>query len=112
MGENVKNAEIKRLAGEVADLARETKFQEFMEQNIWPLIPASELGRGITREQEDEILGYGPEGYVGSGSRQFGDYRDPAPGIRPRNADEGNRRCGRPRRHEAPRARWRDLPTS
>jgi hypothetical protein len=26
-------------------------------------VPAGELGRVMTREEEDHILGYGPEGY-------------------------------------------------
>ncbi len=34
----------------------------FLEQQIWPLIPADVIGTTITREQEDQILGYGPEG--------------------------------------------------
>ena len=35
---------------------------EYLETNVWPTIPAGELGRVLTREEEDEILGYGPEG--------------------------------------------------
>ena len=38
-------------------------LREFFEKEVWPLMPASELGRTITREEEDEILGYGPNGY-------------------------------------------------
>ena len=38
-------------------------LREFMEKEIWPLMPASELGRTLTREEEDDILGYGPNGY-------------------------------------------------
>jgi antitoxin VapB len=90
MGLNIKNIEVERLAGEVASLAHETKteairralldrrdrlraragkpvgresLREYMERNVWPLIPPSELGRVLTREEEDKILGYGPEGY-------------------------------------------------
>jgi antitoxin VapB len=90
MGLNIKNAEVERLATEVALLARETKteairkallerqarlqvrrgksstlegLKEFMEQNIWPFIPPTERGRSLSREEEDEILGYGPEGF-------------------------------------------------
>jgi antitoxin VapB len=36
----------------------------FMEREIWPLIP--ERNRGgppITKEEKEEILGYGPEGF-------------------------------------------------
>ena len=90
MALNIKNVEVERLAGEVADLAHETKTQairralverrarlqaragkpggrrslrEYLEQNVWPMMPASELGRVMSREEEDRILGYGPEGY-------------------------------------------------
>ena len=89
MGLNIKNPEVERLATEVAALAHETKteairralverkariqarsggrrrgsLQEYLERNVWPLIPASELGRSVTREEEDRILGYGPEGF-------------------------------------------------
>jgi antitoxin VapB len=90
MALNIKNADVEKLAAEVANLAHETKteairralverrarlharagkpggrksLREFMEQNVWPLIPAGELGRVLSRQEEDQILGYGPEGY-------------------------------------------------
>ncbi len=90
MALNIKNTEVERLAGEVASLARETKteairralmerrarlqaragkpggrksLREYMEQNVWPMIPPQELGRVMSRKEEDQILGYGPEGF-------------------------------------------------
>ena len=90
MGLNIKNIDVERLAAEVAALAHESKteairkallerrnrlrlhsgkpaarrsLREYMERNIWPLMPPDELGRTLTREEEDQILGYGPEGY-------------------------------------------------
>ncbi len=90
MGLNIKNAEVEKLATEVAGLAHENKteairrallerkarlqaragtpgrrpgLREYLERSVWPLIPPSELGRVLTREEEDRILGYGPEGY-------------------------------------------------
>jgi antitoxin VapB len=90
MGLNIKNADVERLAGEVAGMAHETKteairrallerrarlqaqagkpgsrerLREYLERNVWPLIPSGELGRVLSREEEDQILGYGPEGY-------------------------------------------------
>ena len=90
MALNIKNPDVEKLAAEVAGLARETKteairrallerrarlqaragkpggrksLREYMEQNVWPMMPAGELGRVLTREEEDQILGYGPEGY-------------------------------------------------
>jgi antitoxin VapB len=90
MALNLKNPEVEKLATEVAELAHESKteairrallerharlmvqagkpgrlrsIREHLEKNVWPAIPPDELGRVLTREEEDEILGYGPEGY-------------------------------------------------
>ena len=95
MALNIKNAEVERLAAEVANLAHETKteairrvlverrarlqaragkpggtrnlrpynLRPYLEQNVWPTLPATELGRAMSRAEEDQILGYGPEGY-------------------------------------------------
>lgn len=89
MALNIKNDEVERLAGEIADLTGETKteavrkallerrerlaFQvvrrsrretalRFLEREVWPMVPSSCRGRRLTREEEDQILGYGPEG--------------------------------------------------
>jgi antitoxin VapB len=90
MALSIKNPEVEKLAMEVANLAHETKteairralverrarlqarsgkpggrksLREYMEQNVWPMVPPDELGRVMSREEEDQILGYGPEGY-------------------------------------------------
>lgn len=86
MSLNLKNDEVVSLANEVALLAHETKTEavrrsleerrerllghsrrqplgQFLARNVWPLIPPDVLGTTITREQEDLILGYGPEGF-------------------------------------------------
>jgi len=90
MGLNIKNIEVERLANEVASLANETKteairrallerrarfqarggkassrkgLREYLEQNVWPMVPVAELGRVMSRGEEDEILGYGPQGF-------------------------------------------------
>jgi antitoxin VapB len=90
MALNIKNSAVEKLAQEVAILAHETKteairrallerrarlearsakpggrksLRTYMEQNVWPIVPASELGRVLSRVEEDQILGYGPEGY-------------------------------------------------
>jgi antitoxin VapB len=87
---NIKNTDVERLAGEVANLAHETKTEAIrralverrarlqaragkpggrkslrghLERSVWPLMPAGELGRVMSRAEEDQILGYGPEGY-------------------------------------------------
>lgn len=89
MALNIKNAEVERLAAEVARLSGETKTEavrralverrqrlayrlgttdreaharRFLEREVWPRVPRDQLGRRLSRDEEDEILGYGPEG--------------------------------------------------
>jgi antitoxin VapB len=88
MALNLKNADVERLAAEVARLTGESKTEAirraleerrqrlkgpptarrrarvlaFLRSQVWPTIPAEQRGRRLTREEEDEILGYGPEG--------------------------------------------------
>jgi len=85
---NIKNPEVERLATEVARLTGESKTEairralqerrhrlkgaslrdrrarvvKFLETRVWPAIPKDQLGRRLTREEEDAILGYGPAG--------------------------------------------------
>ena len=86
---NIKNEEVERLAAEVAHMAGESKTEairralaerrqrlayrissgdreahalRFLEREVWPRVPQDELGRRLSRSEEDEILGYGPEG--------------------------------------------------
>jgi antitoxin VapB len=88
MALNLKNPEVERLAAEVARLtgeskteairrallerrsrlkgqptaARRTKVLAFLAAKVWPTIPAGQLGRRLTRAEEDDILGYGAGG--------------------------------------------------
>ena len=89
MGLNIKNPEVEKLAAEVARLAGESKTEAIrqalidrkqklafqgesgsraermlrvLEEEIWPQIPADILGREITKQEREEILGYGPNG--------------------------------------------------
>jgi len=88
MALNLKNAEVERLAAEVARLTGESKTEAIrraleerrrrlkgqsvadrrervlrtLKAKIWASIPKKELGRRLTRQEEDAILGYGPEG--------------------------------------------------
>lgn len=89
MALNIKNAEVERLATEVAELAGESKteairralsarrellahqvvrtggsrsFRRFLEEEVWPHVPRHELGFRLSKQEEEEILGYGPEG--------------------------------------------------
>jgi antitoxin VapB len=91
MALNIKNREVERLAKEVAEMARETKTQairialedrkaklaaeaprarlrgkdlrDWLEKNIWSTLPPDLRGKGISKEEREEILGYGPDGY-------------------------------------------------
>jgi antitoxin VapB len=88
MALNIKNAEVERLASEVARLTGESKTEairraleerrrrlkrvstgerrarvlRFLEKKVWPAVPRAELGRRLSRDEEDAILGYGPGG--------------------------------------------------
>lgn len=35
---------------------------DFLEREVWPTLPAYALGKRMTKEEEEEILGYGAEG--------------------------------------------------
>lgn len=86
---NIKNDEVERLAAEMAHMTGESKTEairralaerrqrlayrispgdrrahalRFLEREVWPRIPEGELGRSLSRSEEDKILGYGPEG--------------------------------------------------
>ncbi len=86
---NIKNLEVERLVSEVAALTGESKteavrkalkerrarlafseasenraarLRRFLEQEAWPAMPAGELGRRLSRDEEEEILGYGADG--------------------------------------------------
>jgi antitoxin VapB len=86
---NIKNEEVERLAAEVARMTGESKTEairralaerrqrlayrvspggreahalRFLEHEVWPRIPADQLGRRLTSSEEDQILGFGREG--------------------------------------------------
>ncbi|MBI4513047.1 MAG: type II toxin-antitoxin system VapB family antitoxin [Gemmatimonadetes bacterium] len=86
MGLNIKNPEVERLAAEIAQMTGETKteairrallerkgrlaFQvvrrnrreevmRFLEDEVWPRLPESLRARTPTRDDEEELLGYG-----------------------------------------------------
>ena len=88
MAMNIKNATVERLAAEVARMTGETKTETirkaledrkrrlkrsptadrraallaFLKKRVWPALPKREVGRVLSRAEEDAILGYGPEG--------------------------------------------------
>jgi antitoxin VapB len=88
MALNLKNQDVERLAAEVARLTGESKTEAirraleerrqrlkgpttakrrarvlaFLRTDVWPTIPPGQRGRRLSRAEEDDILGYGPEG--------------------------------------------------
>jgi antitoxin VapB len=88
MALNLKNAEVERLAAEVARLTGESKTEairkaleerrrrlkavapaerrqrllRLLRGRIWPSVRKDQLGRRLSRAEEDAILGYGEDG--------------------------------------------------
>ena len=85
MALNIKNRDVERLLEEVVQLTGETKTEavrraleerrqrlalrlaahqdnqrllSFLQDEVWPQIPAEMLGTGLTKEEEENILGY------------------------------------------------------
>ena len=85
---NIKNDEVERLAAELARMTGESKTEvirralqerrgrlksapsqarrarvlRFLQEKVWATLPHEERGRRLTSDEEDVILGYGPEG--------------------------------------------------
>ena len=51
-----------RLSLQHAYRERGSDFLRYLAEEVWPKAPPGELGRRLSREEEDEILGYGPGG--------------------------------------------------
>ena len=89
MALNIKNPEVERLADEIARTTGETKTEairkallerkgrlasqavpedrrakllRFLEQDVWPKVPRSVLGRRLSKKARENILGYGTRG--------------------------------------------------
>ena len=89
MAVNIKNERVERLINEVAALTGESKTEavrkaleerrdrlarapldatpavrvrRVLEREVWPSIPARELGRRLTKAEEEAILGFGAKG--------------------------------------------------
>lgn len=88
MALNIKNREVEQLASEIAERTGETKTEtilralkqrkqtldvetkkkkrnvlRYLERHIWPFIPPEVRGKTITKEEREEMLGYGPDGF-------------------------------------------------
>lgn len=89
MAMNIKDPETEQLIGKLAELTGETKtgavrtavrariemlqavdgveqrkarLRRLLEDEIWPLIPPDELGKPLSKEEQEDILGLGPDG--------------------------------------------------
>lgn len=89
MALSIKSPEVERLVEELAQMTGESKteavlravaerrdrlslqrpqrergsdFLRYLAEEVWPKAPSGQLGRRLSREEEDEILGYGPAG--------------------------------------------------
>ena len=89
MSLNIKNKDVERLIKEVSLLTGESKteavrrsleerharlayqgaandrgerLRRFLETEVWPYVPSSELGSKLSRDEEEDILGYGKDG--------------------------------------------------
>ena len=38
------------------------RLRRVLEREIWPSVPPDQLGRQLTKDEEESILGYGPDG--------------------------------------------------
>ena len=89
MALNIKNPEVDRLAAEIAASTGETKTEVIrqallmrlrrlglpsseerwdairteLERGVWSRLPPTVRGHGLSKEQQDEAVGFGPEGY-------------------------------------------------
>ncbi len=52
----------KKRRSDVAGEGKSKSLQEWLETEIWPRIPEEERGRPLTKEEVEDILGFGPEG--------------------------------------------------
>lgn len=41
---------------------REARLKRFLEDEIWPLLPADQLGKPMSKREQEELLGFGPAG--------------------------------------------------
>lgn len=51
-----------RLANRDTATNREMRIRRFLENEVWPRIPADQIGKTMSQTQQDAILGYGTEG--------------------------------------------------
>ena len=52
-----------RLASAGTKEAKLRQLRHYLEREVWPRIPADILGKPVTKEEREAILGIGPHGY-------------------------------------------------
>jgi antitoxin VapB len=52
----------RQLSRALSTADRERRLRDLLEQEIWPQVPPEAIGKPLSREQREEMLGYGPEG--------------------------------------------------
>ena len=88
MGLNIKNLEVERLANEISMATGESKteairvallqrkerlalpsvgerwsrIKESLEREVWSKLPPGVIGKGIPQAEQDDVLGFGPDG--------------------------------------------------
>jgi antitoxin VapB len=55
-------ARVEQLRAEEGVEARIARLTRLLEDEIWPLIPPDERGKPLSKEEQEEILGFGPDG--------------------------------------------------
>ena len=55
-------AERRRRLTSVSTDDRRARVLRFLKEKVWPTLPKDQVGRRLTRAEEDGILGYGPGG--------------------------------------------------
>jgi antitoxin VapB len=52
-----------RLEGRKRQVDKHERLMDFLENELWPQIPADVRGKPLTKAEREEILGIGPEGF-------------------------------------------------
>lgn len=61
MALSIKNPEVEALAAMTGESTTTgSDFLRYLAEEVWPKAPPGQLGRRLSREEENEILGYGP----------------------------------------------------
>lgn len=53
---------IDRYSGREDAAIREARLARFLDEEIWPLLPPDELGKPLSRAEQEVLLGLGPDG--------------------------------------------------